>query len=54
MIHWIRLIVEDDGIGGYNDNGMDDWGQDDHLSEDEAQKKRKYMRVVASFEFTQI
>ena len=34
-------FIEDDGVGGYNDNGMDDWGQADVVSDDEIQKKRE-------------
>lgn len=32
-------FIEDDGVGGYADNGMDDWGEDDGDSEEETRLK---------------
>jgi DNA polymerase alpha subunit A len=36
--------VVDDGVGGYMDNGMDDWmggGEEDEESEEEIETKRR-------------
>ena len=43
-------FIEDDGIGGYNDNGMDDWGQADEISDEEVLKKRElYTSAITSW-----
>lgn len=34
-------FIEDDGVDGYADNGMDDWGDgDQYVSEEEAKPKK--------------
>ena len=40
-------FIEDDGVGGYNDNGMDDWGQGeaDMVSDEEIEKKCKSVKA---------
>lgn len=46
-------FVEDDGVEGYMDNGMDDWGADDdeeyESEEEETRRKKKGTRVMGVF-----
>jgi hypothetical protein len=43
-------FVEDDGVDGYMDNGMDDWGADDDEQEDsedeDVRRKKKCTRLL--------
>ena len=34
-------FIEDDGVDGYMDNGMDDWGQGDEYASEEETKSKK-------------
>jgi DNA polymerase alpha subunit A len=47
-------FVEDDGIAGYMDNGMDDWGHESTDEEEEDEKRESRMVPVRAAVLTQM